>query len=174
MNPFDTKQLRIINKGWETSLEKETSEFKSNVLFLKDYFGSRPAGSGGDSFKVWFGLILWHINHWRSFNTKSFLYIYSCPTTELRKILAENTTILEHHNNKQKLQIRRWPRRGLGLSALNLPLTSIPHPARMPDGPAKGREVYLGISQYDDARDSLWIIKVEVTPHLWSCCSLSW
>ena len=26
-------------------------------------------------------------------------------------------------------------------SALNLPLISIPHPARMPDGPAKAREV---------------------------------
>ena len=30
---------------------------------------------------------------------------HSCPTTELRKILTENTTILEHQNNKQKLQI---------------------------------------------------------------------
>ena len=29
----------------------------------------------------------------------------SCPTTELRKILKDNTTILEHQNNKQKLQI---------------------------------------------------------------------
>ena len=30
---------------------------------------------------------------------------HSCPTTELRKILTENTTILEHQNNKKKLQI---------------------------------------------------------------------
>ena len=30
---------------------------------------------------------------------------HSCPTTELRKILTDNTTILEHQNNKQKLQI---------------------------------------------------------------------
>ena len=30
---------------------------------------------------------------------------HSCPTTEIRKILTENTTILEHRNNKQKLQI---------------------------------------------------------------------
>ena len=29
----------------------------------------------------------------------------SCPTTQLRKILTGNTTILEHQNNKQKLQI---------------------------------------------------------------------
>ena len=29
-----------------------------------------------------------------------------------------------------------------GLSATNLPLVSIPHPARLPDGPAKVREVY--------------------------------
>ncbi len=29
----------------------------------------------------------------------------SCPTAELRKILTENTTILEHQNNMQKLQI---------------------------------------------------------------------
>ena len=30
---------------------------------------------------------------------------HSCPTTELRKILTENATILKHQNNKQKLQI---------------------------------------------------------------------
>ena len=29
----------------------------------------------------------------------------SCPTAELWKILTENTTKLEHQNNKQKLQI---------------------------------------------------------------------
>ena len=29
----------------------------------------------------------------------------SCPTTDLRKILTDNSTILEHQNNKQKLQI---------------------------------------------------------------------
>ena len=31
---------------------------------------------------------------------------HSCPTTQLRKILTDNTTILEHQNNKQKIQIR--------------------------------------------------------------------
>ena len=30
---------------------------------------------------------------------------HSCPTTEWQKILTENTKILEHQNNKQKLQI---------------------------------------------------------------------
>ena len=30
---------------------------------------------------------------------------HSCPTAQLRKILTDNTTILEHQNNKQKLQI---------------------------------------------------------------------
>ena len=30
---------------------------------------------------------------------------HPCPTIELRKILTENTTIFEHQNNKQKLQI---------------------------------------------------------------------
>ena len=30
---------------------------------------------------------------------------HSCPTTQLRKILTDNTSILEHQNNKQKLQI---------------------------------------------------------------------
>ena len=30
---------------------------------------------------------------------------HSCPTTELQKILIENTTILEQQNKKQKLQI---------------------------------------------------------------------
>ena len=34
------------------------------------------------------------------------VYIPStCPTTQLRKILTDNTTILKHQNNKQKLQI---------------------------------------------------------------------
>ena len=30
---------------------------------------------------------------------------YPCPKTELRKILTDNTAILEHQNTKQKLQI---------------------------------------------------------------------
>ena len=30
---------------------------------------------------------------------------HSCLTTQLRNILNNNTTILEHQNNKQKLQI---------------------------------------------------------------------
>ena len=30
---------------------------------------------------------------------------HSCPKTHLRKILTDNTTILEHQNNKQQLQI---------------------------------------------------------------------
>ena len=30
---------------------------------------------------------------------------HTCPTTQLRKILTDNTTILELQNNKQKLQI---------------------------------------------------------------------
>ena len=42
-----------------------------------------------------------------------YIYIYSsafkkkhsCPTTQLQKTLTDNTTILEHQNNKQKLQI---------------------------------------------------------------------
>ena len=34
-----------------------------------------------------------------------YLKKHSCPTTQLRKILTDNTTILEHQNNKQKLQI---------------------------------------------------------------------
>ena len=34
---------------------------------------------------------------------------HSCPITQLRKILTDNTTILEHQNNKQKLQILEAP-----------------------------------------------------------------
>ena len=30
---------------------------------------------------------------------------HSCPTTEFRKILTENTEMLEQQNNQQKLQI---------------------------------------------------------------------
>ena len=33
------------------------------------------------------------------------LKTHSCPTTELQKILTENTIILEQQNNKQKLRI---------------------------------------------------------------------
>ena len=38
-------------------------------------------------------------------STAKHLKKHSCPTTELRKILTDNTTILEHQNNKQKLLI---------------------------------------------------------------------
>ena len=41
---------------------------------------------------------------WYKFNSSAFKK-HSCPTTQLRKILTDNTTILEHQNNKQKLQI---------------------------------------------------------------------
>ena len=44
-----------------------------------------------------------HLSDTRSI--AQYLKNYSYPTTELRKILTENTTILEHQNNKQKLQI---------------------------------------------------------------------
>ena len=27
-------------------------------------------------YMIWFGWVLWHINHWRLFNAKSSLYIY--------------------------------------------------------------------------------------------------
>ena len=40
---------------------------------------------------------------WHKFNSSAFKK-HSCPTTQLRKILTDNTTILEHQNNKQ-LQI---------------------------------------------------------------------
>ena len=39
------------------------------------------------------------------FNSTALKKKHSCPTTQLRKILTDNTTILEHQNNKQKLQI---------------------------------------------------------------------
>ena len=35
---------------------------------------------------------------WYKFNSSAFKK-HSCPTTELRKILTDNTTILEHQNN---------------------------------------------------------------------------
>ena len=41
---------------------------------------------------------------WYKFHSTAFKK-YSCPTTELRKILTENTRILEQQNNKQKLKI---------------------------------------------------------------------
>ena len=39
---------------------------------------------------------------WYKFHTTAFKN-YTCPTTELRKILTGNTAILEQQNNKQKL-----------------------------------------------------------------------
>ena len=56
---------------------------------------------------------------WTKRVNKVYIYIYiyrereraqnlnnhSCPKTELRKFLTDNTTILEHQNSKQKLQI---------------------------------------------------------------------
>ena len=42
---------------------------------------------------------------WYKFNSSAFKRKHSRPTTQLRKILTDNTTILEHQNNKQKLQI---------------------------------------------------------------------
>ena len=39
------------------------------------------------------------------FSIAQHLKKHLCPTTQLRKILTDNTTILEHQNNKQKLQI---------------------------------------------------------------------
>ena len=43
--------------------------------------------------------------HLSDTSSKVHLKKHSCPTTQLRKILTDNTTILEHQNNKQKLQI---------------------------------------------------------------------
>ena len=42
---------------------------------------------------------------WYKFHCTAFIKKHPCPTKELRKILTENTTILKHQNNKQKLQI---------------------------------------------------------------------
>ena len=38
-------------------------------------------------------------------STAQHLKKHSCLTTQLRKILTDNTTIVEHQNDKQKLQI---------------------------------------------------------------------
>ena len=39
-----------------------------------------PVKASMITFKSWFGLILWHINHWRLLNAKSCLYIYEVHT----------------------------------------------------------------------------------------------
>ena len=44
-------------------------------------------------------------NNINEINNSSAFKKHSCPTTQLRKILTDNTTILEHQNDKQKLQI---------------------------------------------------------------------
>ena len=43
--------------------------------------------------------------HLSDISLAQFLKKHSCPTTQLRKILTDNTTILEHQNNKQELRI---------------------------------------------------------------------
>ena len=47
----------------------------------------------------------YNAHFWYKFPSTAFRKKHSCPTTELRKILTENTIVLEHENNKQKLQI---------------------------------------------------------------------
>ena len=48
-----------------------------------------------------------------------------------------------HRGQKSSLPTRRWPNRNWGPFASNLPLVSIPHPTRMPDGPTKRPSKYL-------------------------------
>ena len=33
-------------------------------------------GYGKETLKVWFGSVLWHINHYRLFDAKFLLYVY--------------------------------------------------------------------------------------------------
>ena len=57
---------------------------------------------------IYVGLASTTLSIMHLFDTNSIaqhLKKHSYPTTELRKILIENTTILEHQNNKKKLQI---------------------------------------------------------------------
>ena len=53
----------------------------------------------------WFlsGLVYIYIYIYKEFGV--YIKEHSSPTTQLRKILTDNTTILEHQNDKQKLQI---------------------------------------------------------------------
>ena len=46
----------------------------------------------------------YNVPFWYKFNSSAFKK-HSCPTTQLRKIITDNTTILEHQNIIQKLQI---------------------------------------------------------------------
>ena len=59
---------------------------------------------GAFTFKVeGTGVVTMHLSDTSSI--AQHLKKHSCPTAQLRKILTDNTTILEHQNNKQKLQI---------------------------------------------------------------------
>ena len=77
--------------------------YKSDVTFvLANYYYVRT------SLLLEIMALAFKCNSVNSANTSSIaqhLKKHSCPTTQLRKILTDNTTILEHQNNKQKLQI---------------------------------------------------------------------
>ena len=102
-NKFKTSNLVIKNNSSPSIGVLQ----KNNVI----YKFKCPLGdciSDNDSIG-WFNLYYpveetYNAPFWYKFNS-SALKKHSCPTTQLRKILTDNTTIFEHQNNKQKLQI---------------------------------------------------------------------
>ena len=81
---------------------------KTNVIYK---FRCPLGDCISDNNNIYVGLIsttLWRRLTMHLSDTSSIaqhLKKHSCPTTQQRKILTNNTTILEHQNNKQKLQI---------------------------------------------------------------------
>ena len=103
-NKFKTSNLVIRNNS-SPSIEVLQ---KTNVIYkFKCPLGDRIS----DNNNIYVGLtsttlsrrLTMHLSDTSSI--AQHLKKHSCPTAQLRKILTDNTTILEHQNNKQKLQI---------------------------------------------------------------------
>ena len=66
-NPFYTYILNIYDLVWMGSMSYQPLKvILCQILFIQIYW----------IYMIWFGSLLWHINHWRLFHAKSSLYIY--------------------------------------------------------------------------------------------------
>ena len=90
----------------------DTNFIKHNRHFMSTYFLLDPFEFPYYLYICWFNLNYpveetYNAPFWYKFNSQHLknTFLTTCPTTQLRKILTDNTTILEHQNNKQNLQI---------------------------------------------------------------------
>ena len=88
-------------KAWLSRLVN----FKNAIWTLEERYAIKFCFKLGKNTMRWkLNQLLWPRDQETEFPVEA-CFCFSCPTTELRKILTDNTTILEHQNNKQKLLI---------------------------------------------------------------------